>query len=146
MSVRMFRQNGQSHVEYYPKAASTAIGFNEPVYLNTSGQLAPYTPGVAAPFMGLCKKTVASTDSDYASNTRIPVEVGNSETEYLFDATTTAAGSTDVGEYVDYVTATQSVNVGSSSNDDVYVTGVISTTLVIGKWARRLMAKTATLE
>ena len=142
----MFRPNGPSHVEFYPKTASTVFAFNDPVYLSTDGTLIAYTPGVAAPFLGLIKKAVVATDSDYASTTRVPVEVGNYDTEYLFDASTTAAAATDVGEYVDYVAATVSVNVGSTAQDDVYVTQVISSTLVVGKWARRLMAKTTTLE
>lgn len=146
MSVTMFRPNGPTHVEWYPKDASVAFTFNEPVYLTTDGVLSPYTPGVAAPFLGLIKKTIASTDSDYASETRVPVEVGNYDTEYLITASTTAAAATDVGEYVDYVEATISVNVGSSSQNDFYVTQVISSTLVVGKFARRVTSITTTLE
>ena len=142
----MFRPNGPAHVEFYPKTASTAYAFGTPVYLDTNGRLLAYTPGVAAPFLGLIKKTIASTNSDYASNTRVPVEVGNYDTEYLFDATTTAAAATDVGEYCDYVAATVSVNVGATVQNDVYVTQVISTTLVVGKWARRVTGITTTLE
>ena len=146
MAVRLFRANGPMRVEYYQKTASTAFAFDEPVYLGTAGRLLAYTPGVAAPFLGLCKKAIASADSDYASTPNIPVEVGSYDTEYLFDATTTAAALTDVGEYVDYVAATRSVNVGSSTNDDVYVTGFISTLLVIGKFARRVTSIAATVE
>lgn len=146
MAVSIYRKNGPVHVEFYPKAASTAIAFGEPVYLNTDGRLAPYTPAVAGPFLGLCKKEIAATDDDFASTTRIPVEVGNAETEYVITASSTSAGATDVGEYCDYVEATVSVNVGSSSADDFYVTQVISTTLVVGKFARRIVSKSATLE
>ena len=137
----MFRPNGPAHVEWYPKTASTAFSFEEPVALDTTGTLIPYTPGIAAPFLGLIKKTVASTDSDYGSTTRVPVEVGNYDTEYLFTASTTAAAATDVGEEVDYVEATVSVNVGSSSTDDVFVTQVISSTLIVGKWTRRVASQ-----
>ena len=146
MAVRMFRPNGAVHVEFYPKTASTVFAFNDPVYLDTTGTLLAYTPGVAAPFIGLIKQTIAATDSDYASTTRVPVEVGNYDTEYLFDATTTAAAATDVGEFVDYVAATVSVNVGATAQNDVYVTQFVSTTLVVGKWARRIAAITTTLE
>lgn len=146
MAVTMYRANGSVHIEYYPKTASTLFSFEEPVALDTTGTLIPYTPGLAAPVLGLIKKAIVATDSDYASATRVPVEVGNDDTEYMFDASTTSAAATDRGEFVDYVEATVSVNVGSSTNDDVYVTDVVSTTKVIGKWARRLMAKTATLE
>jgi len=146
MSVSIYRKNGPVHIEYYPKTASTDIAFGEPVYLTTGGALSPYTPGVAAPFLGLCKKAIASTDDDYTSTTRIPVEVGNYDTEYLITASTTGAAATDVGEFVDYVEATVSVNVGSSSADDFYVTQVISSTLVVGKFARRVTSITTTLE
>src|SRR3990167_10022188 len=140
MAVRLFRANGPIHLEWYQKTASTAFAFNEPVYLGTAGRLLAYTPGVAAPFLGLIKKTIASTDSDYASTTNVPVEVGNYDSEYLIDATTTAAAQTDVNEFVDYVEATVSVNVGVSTEDDFYVTRFISTTLVVGKWARRVIS------
>jgi len=146
MTVRIFRANGPVHIEFYPKTASTLISFGEPVYLTTDGRLSPYTPAVAAPFLGLCKKAITATDSDYASTTRIPVEVGTYDTEYLFDASTTTAAATDVGEFVDYVEATVSVNVGSTSANDVYVTQYISGTLVVGKWGRRVTSPGATIE
>ena len=145
-AVRLFRPNGNVHIEYYQKTASTVFALNEPVYLGTAGTLLAYTPGVAAPWIGLIKKTIAATDSDYASTTRVPVEVGNYDTEYEIDATTTAAAQTDVGEYVDYVTATRSVNVGATAQNDFYVTGFISTTLVIGKFVRRATSITTTVE
>lgn len=137
----MFKANGPVHVEFYPKTATTLFSFEEPVALDTTGTLIPYTPGIAAPFLGLIKKAITATDSDYGSTTRVPVEVGNYDTEYLFDASTTGAAATDVGEEVDYVEATMSVNVGSSSVDDVFVTQVISSTLVVGKWMRRVASQ-----
>lgn len=146
MAVRVFRPNGNIHIEYYPKTASTLFTTNEPVALDTTGTLIPYTPGIAAPFLGVIKTAVTATDSDYASTTRVPVEVGNPDTEWLIDATTTAAAATDVGEYVDYVEATISVNVGSTSQNDCYVTQMISTTLVAVKFARTIQAITTTLE
>lgn len=137
MAVRMFRPNGDVRVEWYPKTASTAFAFDEPVALSTAGRLVPYTPGIASPFLGLCKQTIASTSTTTA---KIPVEVGTMDTEYLIDATTTAAAQTDVGEFVDYVSATRSVNVGVSTEDDFFVTQFISTVLVVGKWARRVVS------
>ena len=131
----MFKPNGPVHIEWYQKTASTAFTFNDPVYLSTAGRLLAYTPGVAAPFLGLIKQTIASTS---ATTVKVPVEVGNYDTEYLIDATTTAAAQTDVGEWVDYVTATVSVNVGASTEDDFFVTQFLSTTLVVGKFARRI--------
>lgn len=146
MSVKIYRNNGKIQIEFYPKVADNPISFGEPVYLTSAGFLSPYTPGVAAPFLGLCKKAIAATDDDYSDNTRIPVEVGNYDTEYLFDASSTTANAGDVGEYVDYVEATVSVDVGTTSQNDVYITQVISGTLVVGKWARRVTSITSTVE
>ena len=146
MTVRLFKANGSVHIEFYAKDASVEFSFDEPVALGTDGVLIPYTPGIAAPFLGLIKKTIATTDSDYAEETRVPVEVGNYDSEYIFDATTTAAAATDVGEYCDYVEATMSVNVGATAQNDIYVTKFISTALVVGKWARKVASITTTLE
>ena len=140
MAVRIFNANGPVHLEWFQKTASTEFTFNEPVALSTAGRLIPYTPGIVTPFQGLIKKTIATTDSDYASTTRVPVEVGNYDTEYLIDATTTSAALTDVNEFVDYVEATISVNPGVSTEDDFYVTQFISTTLLVGKFARRIIS------
>ena len=140
MAVRLWKANGPIHIEFYPKTASTAFAFDEPVCFTTTGRLIAYTPGAVQPFLGLIKKTIASTDSDYASATRVPVEVANLDSEYLIDASTTAAAETDQGEFVDYVAATRSVNVGVSTEDDFFVTKFISTTLVVGKWVRRTLS------
>lgn len=137
MSVAIWKANGPVHLEWHPKDASVEFTFNEPVVLGGDGVLIPYTPGINKPFLGLIKKTIASTDSDYASETRVPVEVGNENTEYVITASTTGAAATDVGEYVDYVEATISVNVGATTEDDFYVTKVFSTTLVAGRFIRR---------
>ena len=137
MAVRMFRANGPVHIEWYQKTASTAFAFDEPVCFTTTGRLIAYTPGAVQPVLGLCKQTVAATSTTTA---KIPVEVGNEDTEYLFDASTTTAALTDCGEFVDYVAASRSVNVGVSTEDDVFITQFISGTLVVGKWARRVVS------
>lgn len=136
MAIRLFRENNAgAHIEWYAKTASTAFTFNDAVAIDTTGTLIRYTAGGAYPFLGLIQQTIASTS---ATTAKVPVLVTGPDAEYLFDATTTAAATTDIGEYVDFVAATMSVNVGASTNNDVYVTQIISTTLVIGKWSRRL--------
>ena len=138
MAIRLYRPNGDAHIEFYPKTASTVFTFNDPVAIGTAGTLIDIVAGGAYPWLGLIQKAVAATDSDYASTTRVPVLVCNVDAEFLIDATTTAAAATDVGEYVDYVAATLSVNVGATTNNDFYITQVISSTLVVGKLSRRL--------
>jgi hypothetical protein len=136
MAIRLFRENGSGcHLEWYEKTASTAFTFDDPIAIGAAGRLVDYTAGGAFPFLGLIQRTWAADD---ATTTRTPVLVCGEAAEYLIDATTTAAALTDVGEYVDYVAATLSVNVGASANDEFYITGFLSTVLVIGKLRRRL--------
>ena len=140
--IRLFRANGANpHLEHYPKAASEAFAFNDIVGINTSGYLTKYTDGASFPMLGLIQKTIAATDSDYASNTRVPVLVAGAEAEYLCDVSTGTAAQTDVGEYID-VDDHNSVDVASSTNNDFYVTQFISTVLVVAKMTRKVVSAT----
>ena len=70
--------DGKWKVKYFRKKASTAFAANSFVAFETNGGAGdPIEPADAsdAELIGICLKTVASTDSDYASNTRIPVLV-----------------------------------------------------------------------
>ena len=139
MTIRLFRENGAAaHLEWFPKTASEAIAFNDIVGLNTSGTLTKYLDGSAFPMLGLCQKAVASTDSDYASETRIPALVAGAEAEYLCDVSTRSAAATGVGEYIDGDDS-NFVDVGTSSNNDFYVTQVISASLVVAKMTRKVV-------
>ena len=131
MSIRLFRDKG-CRIEYYPKAASEAFAVDDLVVINSSGYLTRAADGSAQRIVGLVQKTVASTDSDYASNTRIPVLVCDSDAEYLCDVTTGTAAQTDVGEYID-IDDHNSVDVVASTYDVFFVTDFISTTQVIAK-------------
>ena len=142
MAIRLFRANGSNpHLEWYQKAASEAFTFNDIVGINTSGFVTKYADGSSFPELGLIQETVASTDSDYASNTKVPVLVAGDEAEYLCDVTTGTAAQTDVGEYID-VDDHNSVDVGSSTNNDFYVTQFISAALVVAKMSRRTVSAT----
>lgn len=143
MTIRLYRANGSNpHLEWYKKAASETFTFNDMVGINTSGYLTKYTDGAAFPLLGLIQKAVAATDSDYASNTAVPVLCAGPDAEYLCDVGTGTAAQTDVGEYIDVdgaTTAHQNVDVGSSTNDDFYVTQFVSAALVVTKIARGIV-------
>lgn len=137
MAIRLYRENGaKCHLEWQQKTASENFTFNDIVGITTAGRLTRYLDGSLFPEYGLVQKTIASTDSDYASTTRIPVLVCGDEAEYLCDVSTGTAALTDVGEYID-VDDQNSVDVGASTNNDFYVTGFVSTTQVIAKMARK---------
>jgi hypothetical protein len=135
--ISLYKPSGREQVEHYPKAASEAFAFNDLVGLNTSGYLTKYLDGSSFPMLGLIQKTIAATDTDYASNTRVPVQRLDSDSVVLCDVSTGTAAQTDVGEYID-VDDQNSVDVGASTNNDFYVVGFISATQVLCKPSRLL--------
>lgn len=142
MTIRLYRENGaKAHLEWYQKAASEAFTFGDVVGINTSGFMTKYLDGSSFPIMGLIQRTIAATDTDYALNTKVPVLVAGAEAEYLCDVSTGTAAQTDVGEYID-VDDSNSVDVGSSTNNDAYVTQFISAALVVVKFTRKIVSAT----
>ena len=138
MTIRLYRENGAgAHLEWYLKAASETFTFNDVVGINTSGYVTKFVAGSAFPILGLIQRTIAATASDYASNTKVPVLVTGVEAEYLMDVDTGTAAQTDVGEYCDLVDH-NGINVGASSNNDVYVTAFISGTQVVAKFVNKV--------
>ncbi len=141
MTIRLYRDpSGRAHLEWYKKAASETFTFGDMVAINTSGYITKYTDGGAFPMLGLIQRTIAATASDYASNTKVPVLVAGFNSEWLCDVTTGSAAQTNVGEYIDVdgaVDAAKGVDVTSSTNDDFYVTQVISATLLVAKMSRQ---------
>jgi len=124
--------NGKFHMEWYKKVVSTEFAENDLVYLDGNGYLTPAVDGANIRPVGLIQKLIASTDSDYATATLVPVLVGDPDAEYLCDVSTGTAAQTDVGEHIDIDDA-NSVDVGASTYDVFFVTGVVSTSQVIAK-------------
>lgn len=130
---------GSFHIEYYAKTASTAFAFGDMVtVLSTAagdGLLIKATATSTAVF-GTIQKTVASTDSDYAANTMVPVLVGDADAEWLCDVSTGTAATTDIGEWID-IDDENSVDVNAYTLGIFLVVGVISGTKVIAKMAKK---------
>lgn len=144
MAIRLFRENNSGcSIEWYQKVASTAFAFNDLVGIDTNGFVALYTDGAAFPELGLVQATIASTDSDFASNTKMPILVCGDDAEYLCDVAVGTAAQTDVGEYIDVDgagSAHQNVDVTATANNDFYVTQFISTAIVVAKMTNRVLA------
>ena len=136
MTIRLYKADAGTHVEFYPKKASVAIGFEDLVYLDGDGYLIRAVDGALIVPVGLSLKAIASTDSDYASNTRIPVLVPGPDAEFLCDVGTGTAAQTDVGEWID-IDDHDLVDVGASTYDIFFVTKFISTTQVVAKLAKK---------
>ena len=137
MAIVLYRENGANcHVEHYPKNASETFTFNDLVYIDANGDFTKYTTN-AGTILGQVLKTVAATDSDYASTTKTPVLVCGAEAEYLCDVSTGTAAITNVGDYID-TDDHNSVDVDASTHDEFYVTQMVSTTQVVAKMTQRL--------
>jgi hypothetical protein len=136
MAIRLFTPDAQTRVEWYKKVASTAFAFNDLVYIDSNGFVAKAADGALFVPLGLIQKTVAATDSDYASNTKVPVLVPGPDAEFLCDVSTGTAAQTDVGEWID-IDDENSVDVSASTYDVFYVTRFVSTTQVVAKMAKK---------
>jgi len=129
--ISLYRPDN-THLEWYPKVVSTAFAYNDLVYVDANGYLTPAVDGALIKSVGLIKKVIAATDSDYATATRVPVEVSGPDAEYHCDVSTGTAAQTDVGEHID-IDDVNSVDVSASTYDVFFVTDVISTTQVLAK-------------
>ena len=114
---------GKSLMEYWPKTASTTL---------TNGYMARAASGtltVAAEtslsLLGVIKKTITSTDSDFAGVTKIPVEVPLDDCEFEADVVGTLTTAM-VGELRGLKTAGDGVDAANTTNDQVLITAFIS--------------------
>lgn len=95
---------GKFAIRYIPKTASTAFAEGDMVTVVASaagvGTLAK-VESTSEVITGVIKKTVASTDADYASTTKVPVQVPANATAEWKALTTTNGGQTEVGQFID---------------------------------------------
>lgn len=136
MAVKLKFPSPVARTEYYAKPASTAFAIDSlvaPNKDNTSNTFVAATSSTTVN-LGVLQKAVASTDSDYASETKVPVlvdELGIWE----FDVGTGSADINDEQGYIDLTDAV-GVNVTASTVDAVFVVNYVSATKVQGKIVR----------
>ena len=119
------RSKGTPKLEYFPKVASTVFAVGDLVAFNGSGQITPAVAGTTTGFVGICKKAVVSTDSDYAANTLIPVDlIGVGEdNEFIVDANGAITASL-IGTYKDIITNAGTISNSVATNTHVVITGL----------------------
>jgi len=133
------RYKGKTKTIWLPKKASQAFTAGSAVAAGTAtdaGTIIPATSETGAlRLMGVIRETVASTDSDYASNTKVPVEVPVEKgVEWIADVASNtlslAAVKTNIGNELD-LSNHLLVNLASSSTTCCIVKDVISTAKVV---------------
>lgn len=130
MSFRVFK--GKTKIEYLPVTTSLALTKDTLVEM-TSGRVAAADDNEeGADIRGVLVKTIASTDSDYASARRVGVRVPvEKHVVWEADATGFTAGGTDEG--VEYgISDSGTVDQTNTTNDAFLVTEVLSATKVRG--------------
>jgi len=116
---------GKTATKWYPKKASTAFSVGDMVYFDGSGNIQP-ADSTSGDHVGIIKKAIASTDSDYAANTKVPVEIPL-ESNCEFESEASGLTAAKVGTTMD-LTDANTVNGGATSKNVVTLVGYISAT------------------
>ena len=121
-------RSGDWDVKWFRKKASTAITPNTFVTESSDDDTIEPCTSSSADVVGIAMKKVASTDSDYASLTRIPVLVPVTPAAEIFcnDVGGTFA-VTDEGELID-LTDADTADADASTTDILKVKQFVSTT------------------
>lgn len=127
MAVKPY--DGEWETLWLPKTASTAIGRGFVTY--SSGLLVNSTSS-SANVVGISQRTVASTDTDYALTSLIPVLVPKeASARLLIDVTTGSAVQATIGGTLVDLTDNLNANVSASSTDILFVDRVFTTTKIL---------------
>ena len=117
----------KEYFDWKPKTASTAIAYGAILAFDGSGGLTPAS-STSKLLVGISRKAVVSTDSDYASATLLPYTVLREGAEYEMDVYSgTALTAAMVGNSYDLYDSSL-LNVGGTTHKVVTVTGYISAT------------------
>lgn len=128
----MFKRiSGDSKYEYFPKKASTAFAQGDLVYADGSGAIQP-ADSTSGDHLGVIMATVASTDADYASTTKVAVDIISPEDKFEVEVGTGTLTTAMVGNRYDLKDAT-SIDVTATAKKVITVTDFISGTKAIVK-------------
>lgn len=123
--------NGRVRTEWWPKAASETFSPGDLVYADGSGAITK-ADATSGDHIGVIQKEIAATDSDYASNTLVPVLVPLDDTEWIVEVGTGTATAAMVGNKYDLKDANE-VDVSAQSKNVVTITKFISASKVVVK-------------
>lgn len=126
-SMAILLHRGEFEFKWFRKKASTAIAINTLVAESSDDDTVEPADSSDTAVIGVVQKVVASSDSDYADNTRVLVAIPrDSSSELLCDTAGTIA-VTDEGELHD-LTDAATVNQAASTTDIMKLKQFVSTT------------------
>lgn len=114
------------------KKASTAYRVGDCLSVDSNGFM---VPGGAGKVKGVCLEEISSGDADYATTRDLVFAGFDHEDIFEFPVITGSASQTLVGELVDLdASDPRGVDVTASTNDQVEIVRVISSSVVWGKF------------
>lgn len=136
MAIKLRYPSAVARTEFYAKPASTAFVVDSLVSANEDNTTNTFIAATAATerVLGCLQKAIASTDTDYASETKVPLLV-DEHGIWEFDVGTGTADINDEQGYIDLKDADE-VDVNASAIDAVFVVNFVSGTKVQGKIVR----------
>jgi len=129
--MKLYKDTEQFSLSYPRKKASTRFNTSDDtdeykeLVERASGVIQPVTAS-SNKILGMVDKQVKSTDSDYASTTRIPVICGTPDTLFLMDVDGTFTVASEGGLFD--VSDSRTVNVDATSKKVVFCHKFISST------------------
>ena len=135
-TVKLVIPSAVKCLERFAKPVSTAFPFRSLLAPNEDATTNTFVAATSSTerCLGVIQTTVLSTDADYASETKVPVQIDiNGIWEF-----TVGTGSADINDEQGYIDLkdTDEVDVTASTIDEIFVTSFISATKVLGKICR----------
>lgn len=125
MAFKVYK--GKTKTIWLPVTPSTAITAGSIVSFSSGKLIAATSATTALSHAGVIAKTIASTDSDYASDRLVPVIVPLDKNTEWRAPVTSGLVATDIGLLVD-LTDANTINRAASTIDAAMVKSVISST------------------
>lgn len=124
------RYAGKTKTMYFPRPASQDFTVGQLCYFNGSGQVIP-ADSTSGDHIGVIKKTITSTDADYATaDVLVPIQVPIERfVEWEVDTNGTAVAD-DIGLFID-LTDALNADRANSAKDALLVTRFVSSSVLI---------------
>jgi hypothetical protein len=126
------RATGKPKIEWLIAAASTAFTNGGLTYWDGSGAIIP-ADATSGNHAGIILDAIESTDDDYASTKKVPVDVPTAEDIFYADVATGTLTTAMVGNYYDLNSAGTGIDVTATSKKVVQVVGFVSATKALVK-------------
>lgn len=123
----MFKRKEDKHdVKYFKRKASAALTRGALVNVDSNGYLLQATASSVNHVGVFIGRTVASTDSDYASTPFVPVDMCGPNDLFVADVSAGTVNQTAVGAYYDLNSTGDKVDLSATSVKAVYVQDILS--------------------